>query len=236
MNAAAVRLVSLDVGYTLGEPSGTTLTQRLVELSPLPVRQAKQIAQQILHTLDPRRDATAPQTVCAALGIAPSVFPHDHRPPGFALWPGSAKAVARIARVVPVVTLSNVSHWDEQETDVAALLAPHLQAHHPSWQLGFAKPDARAVETVARLHGRNPAEVLHIGDSLDYDVRGALAAGANALWITTRPASSEALRLRAEYPGRVTVVPDLTRAVEHIEQTVLPSAQPSTQMIRSSAP
>lgn len=232
MNASGVRLVSLDVGYTLGEPSGTTLTQRLVELSPLPARQAKQIAQQILHALDPRRDATAPQTVCAALGIAASAFPHDHSPPGFALWPGAVEAVARIARVVPVVTLSNVSHWDERATDVASLLSPHLRAHHPSWRLGFAKPDARAVETVARLHGRDPAEVLHVGDSLDYDVRGAIAAGAHALWITPRAGSSEALRLLAEHPGRVTVVPDLSRAVEHIEQTALPS----THTIRSATP
>ncbi|MFH9038084.1 HAD family hydrolase [Streptomyces sp. NPDC017966] len=232
MNPAAVRLVSLDVGYTLGEPSGMTLTQRLVELSPLPARQAKQIAQQLLHALDPRRDATAPQAVCAALGIATSAFPHDHSPPGFALWPGTVEAVARIARVVPVVTLSNVSHWDEQETDVAALLAPHLLAHHPSWQLGFAKPDARAVETVARIHGREPAEMLHVGDSLDYDIRGALAAGAHALWVTPRTPSTEALRLLAGHPGRVTVVPDLPRAVEHIEQITLPS----THMIRSSTP
>ncbi|MEU8954881.1 HAD family hydrolase [Streptomyces sp. NPDC048518] len=232
MNAAAVRLVSLDVGYTLGEPSGTTLTQRLVELSPLAARQAKQIAQQILHAADPHHDATAPQTVCDALGIAASAFPHDHRPPGFDLWPGAVEAVARIARVVPVVTLSNVSHWDEQETDVAALLAPYLRAHHPSWRLGFAKPDARALETVARLHGRDPAEVLHVGDSLDYDVRGALAVGAHALWITPRTRTSAVLRLLAEHPGRATVVPDLTRAVEYIEQTALPS----THMIRSSTP
>lgn len=232
MSAGEVRLVSLDVGYTLGEPSGTTLTQRLVELSPLPAREAKRVAQGILHSQDPCRDAAGPQTVCAALGIAPSAFPHGHRPPAFALWPGAVEAVARIARVVPVVTLSNVSHWDERETDVAALLAPHLQAHHPSWQLGFAKPDPRAVETVARLHGRDPADVLHIGDSFDYDVRGALAAGAQALWITPRPPSAEAFRLLAEHPGRVTVVPDLARAVEHIEQTVLPS----THTIRSITP
>ncbi|NBE51206.1 HAD hydrolase-like protein [Streptomyces sp. YC537] len=164
--------------------------------------------------------------------MAPSAFRHDHRPPGFVLWPRAVEAVARIARIAPVVTLSNVSYWDERETDVAALLAPHLQAHHPSWQLGFAKPDPRAVRTVARLHGRDPAEVLHVGDSFDYDVRGALAAGAHALWINPRPPSADALRLLAEHPDRVTVVPDLTRAVEHIEQTVLPS----THMIRSSSP
>ncbi|MFF2025035.1 HAD family hydrolase [Streptomyces sp. NPDC058171] len=224
--------MSLDIGHTLGEPFGTTLTQRLVALSPLPVRRAKRIVQQILHPLDPRSDETGPRTVCAALGITPSAFPRDHRPPRFALWPGTVEAVARIARFVPVVTLSNVSYWDERGTDVAALLAPHLRAHHPSWRLGFAKPDPRAVQTVARLHGRDPAEVLHVGDSLDCDVRGALAAGAQALWITSCLPSVGELRLLAEHPGRVAVVPDLAGAVRHIEQTFLPS----TRAARSDTP
>ncbi|CAL9635617.1 hypothetical protein SUDANB43_06172 [Streptomyces sp. enrichment culture] len=69
--------------------------------------------------------------------------------------------------------------------------------------------------------------MLHVGDSLDYDVRGALAAGAQALWITPRPPSAESLRLLAEHPGQVTVVPDLARAVRHIE--TLPSSIPSTR-------
>lgn len=77
-----------------------------------------------------------------------------------------------MARVVPVVPLWNVSHWDELDTDVTVLLAPRILAHHPSWQLGFAKPGPRAVEAVARLHGRDPVGVRHVGDSLDNDVRG----------------------------------------------------------------
>ncbi|MGC4950095.1 HAD family hydrolase [Streptomyces sp. DT224] len=230
--AQPLRLVSLDVGYTLGEPSGTTLTQHLIGLSPLTRQEAREIAHRTLHVLDPRKDAAGTRALCAALNIAPSAFPHDHRSPSFVLWPGAVEAVGRIARVVPVVTLSNVSHWDERETDVAALLAPHLRAHHPSWRLGVAKPDPRAVQTVARLHGHDPAQVLHVGDSFDCDVRGALAAGAQALWITSRAPSADELRLMAEHPGRVTVVPDLARAVSHIERD-LPS---STAHHRSTTP
>lgn len=80
-----LRLVSLDVGYALDEPSGTTLTQRLAELSPRPAQEAKRVAQRILHALDPSLGDAGPQTVCAAMGIAPSAFPHDRRPPAFTL-------------------------------------------------------------------------------------------------------------------------------------------------------
>lgn len=213
-----VRLVSLDVGYTLGEPSGITLTQSLVALSPLPAVQAKQIAQRSLHAADPRISPGVVDSVCTELGIPADAFPHDHRPPVFTLWPGALEAVARIARIMPVVTLSNVTYWDERASDITCLLAPHLMAHYPSWQVGFAKPDPRAVQTVARLHNVHPSQLLHVGDSLDYDIRGALAAGARALWITPHSPSPQARRLLAAHPGRVTVVPDLSCAVTHIEQ------------------
>lgn len=92
-----------------------------------------------------------------------------------------------LAQIAPVVTLSNVTHWGELASDIADLLAPHLMAHYPSWRFGCAKPDPRAVQTVVRLHDVHPSQLLHVGDSLDHGVRGALAAGAWgawALWIT----------------------------------------------------
>ncbi|WP_241775853.1 HAD family hydrolase [Streptomyces exfoliatus] len=223
--SAPVRLVSLDVGYTLGEPTGRTVTQRLVELSALPPREVKRITQRTLHVLSPGDDG-ALAGLCAELGIGAGDFPHDHLPAHFTLWPGAVEAVARIAQVVPVVTLSNVSHWDEAGSDIAALLAPHIQAHHPSWRLGFAKPDPRAVQAVADRHGVRPAEVLHVGDSLDYDVRGALAAGAQALWITRESPSRAVLGLLAEHPGRVTVVRGLAEAADHIHQAVTSPPNP----------
>ncbi|MFC4512188.1 HAD family hydrolase [Streptomyces ehimensis] len=215
-----VGLVSLDVGYTLGEPAGPTITQRLVALSPLPVAQAKRVAQQHLHTARPGDSAAIART-CAALRINPTTFPHDHRPPPFLWWPGAVEAVAALARAVPVVTMSNVTGWDERPGDVAARLAPHLSAHYPSWRLGFAKPDPRALRAVAMRH-RLPAErLVHIGDAFDYDVRGALAAGALAVWIT--PDAAPAARLPATDRQRVVTVPDLRTAIGLLLTATTPS-------------
>ncbi|MGX1266859.1 HAD family hydrolase [Streptomyces phaeoluteigriseus] len=226
MNTNRVRLVSLDVGYTLGEPTGTTITQRLAALSPLPQAQAKQLVQQHLHHVPPE-DTAAIRTLCRALQVDPAAFPYEHRPEPFTLWPGARDAVARIARHVPVVTLSNVTYWDEHDCDLAALLAPHLAGHYPSWRLGFAKPDPQAVLTVAALHGVPASEVLHVGDNFACDVHGALAAGAQALWITSAAPGPEARRLLASHPGRVHTVPDLDTAVTHIEQAT--KASPTTR-------
>ncbi|MCX4461161.1 HAD hydrolase-like protein (plasmid) [Streptomyces sp. NBC_01340] len=219
MNALRVRLVSLDVGYTLGAPSGVTLTQRLAALSALSEDQAKQLVQEHLHPVRPD-DTAAIQALCRAIGVDPAAFPYEHRPQPFTLWPGAREAVARIARLVPVVTLSNVTYWDEGGCDVQALLAPHLAGHYPSWRLGFAKPDPQAVSKVAAVHGVPAAEVLHVGDSLAYDVQGALAAGAQAVWITHAAATGATRQLLAEHTGRLTIVPDLDTAAAYIEQTL----------------
>ncbi|MFQ6197096.1 HAD hydrolase-like protein [Streptomyces sp. NPDC000405] len=205
-----VGLVSLDVGYTLGEPAGPTITQRLVALSPLPAVQAKSMVQQHLHTARPD-DSAAVARACTALRIDPTVFPHDHRPPPFLWWPGAVGAVAALARAVPVVTMSNVTSWDERPSDVTARLAPHLTAHYPSWRLGFAKPDPQALRAVAMRHQIPAERLVHVGDSFDYDVRGALAAGARAVWITREPAP--VVRLPAADRQRVVTVPDLRAAI-----------------------
>ncbi|MFI5804449.1 HAD family hydrolase [Streptomyces sp. NPDC051561] len=215
-----VRLVSVDVGYTLGEPEGVSFTQRLSSLSALPAEQSKRVVQQHLHAAAPD-DEEAVGAVCRQLGITRSDFPRTHRPASFTVWPGSSEALARIAAVVPVVTLSNVTYWDDQGCDVRALFAPHVRAHYPSWRVGFAKPDPRAVQTVARLHGVLPAEVLHVGDSYVYDVLGARAAGAQALWVRDRRSPSAPPPQPAGPTPWVTAVAGLSAAADHVVQTVL---------------
>ncbi|KAB7835799.1 hypothetical protein FRZ00_26535 [Streptomyces mobaraensis] len=171
------------------------------------------MAQQHLHTAR-SRDTTAVARTCAALRIPPDAFPHDHQPPEFCWWDGVVEAVAALARVVPVVTMSNVTRWDERPGDVAARFAPHLAAHYPSWRLGFAKPDPRALRAVAAQHRLPAGQLVHVGDAFDYDVRGALAAGARAVWITPDPAP--AARLPAACRRRVMAVADLRAAIDFL--------------------
>ncbi|MFI8943249.1 HAD hydrolase-like protein [Streptomyces syringium] len=211
---ARVELVSLDVGYTLGEPAGTTLTQRLVALSPLPSQQAKRLAQEHLHTALPG-DTDAVTLACEALRISPEDFPHEHQPPDFTWWPGAVECVAVISHASPVVTMSNVTSWDDRG-DVARHLGPCLTAHYPSWRLGFAKPDPRALRAVAARHGVPVSGLVHVGDSLDYDVLGALAAGAQAIWITSGDRAAQATGLLKAHRRQITVAPDLRTAAGHL--------------------
>ena len=50
-------------------------------------------------------------------------------------------------------------------------------------ELGFAKPDPRIYLEACRRAGARPAEVLHVGDDLNLDVRAARDAGLRAAWV-----------------------------------------------------
>jgi putative hydrolase of the HAD superfamily len=63
-------------------------------------------------------------------------------------------------------------------------LEPQLDAIGISGELGVAKPDPRAFAATLQLISCDPDETVMVGDHLDWDVRGALAAGMRgAVWV-----------------------------------------------------
>jgi putative hydrolase of the HAD superfamily len=78
--------------------------------------------------------------------------------------------------------LAVVSNFDGRLLPLLAGLgiAPLVDGVVPSAAHDAAKPDPRLFHAAARLLGARPADVLHVGDDLDLDVHGALAAGFRA--------------------------------------------------------
>ncbi len=62
-------------------------------------------------------------------------------------------------------------------------LAPFFEAVFTSTELGAAKRGAAVFKKVAKEMGVAPVDWLHVGDSLEDDVNGALAAGCRAAWL-----------------------------------------------------
>jgi putative hydrolase of the HAD superfamily len=71
------------------------------------------------------------------------------------------------------------SNWDVSLHDVLERigLAPSLDGIVTSAQVGARKPAPAVFESALRLAGAAPAEAVHVGDSVDEDVHGALDAG-----------------------------------------------------------
>ena len=75
-----------------------------------------------------------------------------------------------------------------------------------SGDLGVAKPDAAAFHHALDLLGARPEDATMIGDSLERDVEGALAAGLRAVWINRhgkpgRPGIAQIATLAALSPA-----------------------------------
>ncbi|MEB2312649.1 MAG: HAD-IA family hydrolase [Sorangiineae bacterium] len=110
------------------------------------------------------------------------------------LWrrpvPGMFELARELAgRGIPVGVLSN------SEGRLEALIE-ELGRREPfacvvdSGRLGFEKPDRRIFELTAERLGVTPDALVHVGDSWEADVRGALGVGARAIWFD---AESDAL-------------------------------------------
>jgi putative hydrolase of the HAD superfamily len=103
--------------------------------------------------------------------------------------------------------LAVISNWDERLRDVLHVLAleSRFETIVVSCEVGHAKPHpAIFAETAARLR-LPPSRILHIGDNLEADVRGARDAGFAALQIlrTAPEPGPDHLQSMLDLPARL---------------------------------
>lgn len=93
-------------------------------------------------------------------------------------YPDAIDALTRIAARVPVAALSN-GNADLRRIGLDHHFVFQLGAH----EHGAAKPQASIFLAACQRLGVAPAQVLHVGDHIDMDVAGAMAAGLRGCWI-----------------------------------------------------
>lgn len=90
------------------------------------------------------------------------------------------------------VRLGILSNWDSrlrrtlEEIGLAQFFATWIISH----EIGYEKPHDRIFTEALRRAGERPAAILHVGDSLEADIRPARRLGWRTLWIGVDPASS----------------------------------------------
>jgi putative hydrolase of the HAD superfamily len=120
----------------------------------------------------------------------------------FVPFPDVLPALAALDEHVLVI----VSNWDCSLADWLgpAGLLEHVDAMVTSAEVGVAKPAAGIFERALELAGARPAEVTHVGDSLENDVAGARAVGIRPVLVARdggAPGGVEAVRSLAELPA-----------------------------------
>jgi FMN hydrolase / 5-amino-6-(5-phospho-D-ribitylamino)uracil phosphatase len=94
------------------------------------------------------------------------------------LFPEVPASLDRLAARFPLLALTN-GNADLEQTGVAHWFSGIVSA--PA--VGVGKPDPRIFHLACDRLGLQPAEVLHVGDNVEIDVEGALAAGMQAAWV-----------------------------------------------------
>ena len=117
------------------------------------------------------------------------------------LYADAAPALARLSARFPIFALSNGN------ADLSRIgLDHHFVGALSAREFGIAKPRPEIFHEACRRLGAAPAAVLHVGDDLQLDVSGALAAGLQAAWIDRRG--------EAPVPDGALHLPDLTRLAD----------------------
>ncbi len=132
------------------------------------------------------------------------------RPEVWRLYPGVKPLLASLKQAG--IKLGVISNWDSRLFQLCEGfgIAPYFDFILASAVFGAAKPSPRIFEEAVRRAGIDPAEGLHIGDSLEDDVHGARRAGLDAVLINRHPERHEAHGALLE---GIPVVTDLTQIV-----------------------
>lgn len=186
-------VVSFDVGGTLVAPHGRTFTACAMAAAReqrMPVSAARDL---VLSSCLDDQACDQLERLCG-LDLIRSI--QHRRPVPMTALPGAVSMVGAVAEMARVVSLSNVSSVD------AGRLPDGLDAlvarSYLSCDIGAAKPSPRAFVAVAEGEGVHVADLVHVGDSWQTDVVGALGAEARCVWLdASRP------RATVLVPGRL---------------------------------
>jgi len=118
------------------------------------------------------------------------------------LFPEVLGSLQRLARRYRITALTN-GNANLERIGLAHLFHTTVAAHSH----GTSKPDPRLFHIACAELGCAPEEVVHVGDDVELDVRGARQAGLHAVWVN---------REEAQWPGDD--VPVVVRDLEALER------------------
>ena len=135
---------------------------------------------------------------CARLGVpedlAPEIYPlyraaqlEDTRP-----TPHAHDTVRTLAQQAALGIVSNGdSDWQRRKLERSGL-APYFRVVTISGDLSVEKPHAEMFHHTLRALGVAPSGGVHVGDNYMRDVRGAIEAGLDAVWLNVHDAADPA--------------------------------------------
>jgi HAD superfamily hydrolase (TIGR01549 family) len=101
----------------------------------------------------------------------------------YQLYEDALPVLEALGARMPLAVITNGASDVQRRKLVATGIESRVAAVLVSGELGTPKPMASIFLRAAKLLGIGPAEVLHVGDSTEADVGGAIGAGMTAVWL-----------------------------------------------------
>ncbi|MFC8094685.1 HAD family hydrolase [Streptomyces sp. NPDC057301] len=203
---AGVRAVCFDMGGTLVRPEAVATTGQVAEVLGISLEEARAFMgrgakRRLVTPLDLAHELAAGFERPALTGLLTEVLERARsRAEDPQLYPDVPDTLAALrARGFTLYAMTNAlgSSVPEQEPAVFREL---LDGVFYSAHSGAIKPEPEAFAAVEQASGLRPEMLLHVGDSVNADVRGAAAAGWHTAWVdrhrTTGPLMPVASTLR----------------------------------------
>ncbi|MBF6259876.1 HAD family hydrolase [Nocardia farcinica] len=208
-------VISFDVGGTLGSSSVPSVSSRLRSASQRPPDETRDIIREQLFTL-PEISSVTMAEICYMLGIESALlFDFDSGEDKFIPYRHAIDVVRELSYYGTVITISNVSAIDLDMKQLRLLFEPWVTDFFPSCRTGCVKPDRRAFDFACNAVGASVEAMIHVGDSWQCDVKGALAAGARPIWISRGRPMPERME-----DDTVMVATDLRQVVPLIQRMI----------------
>ncbi|WP_367828471.1 HAD family hydrolase [Streptomyces sp. LMG1-1-1.1] len=203
---SGARAVCFDLGGTLVRPEPVATTGQVAEVLGISLEEAR-----ALMGRSAKRRLVTPQDlaheIAADFGRPGLTGPLTEvlerarrRAENPQLYPDVPDTLAELrARGYALYAMTNALGSSVPEQDPPAF-RELLDGVFYSARTGAIKPEPEAFAAVEHASGLRPGELLHVGDSMTADVRGAAAAGWHTAWVdrhhTTGPLMPAALTLR----------------------------------------
>lgn len=132
------------------------------------------------------------------------------RPEVWRFYPESEEVLQRLKEKGYILCL--VSNWDSRLVKLCEGLGLNRFIDHYviSAVFGVAKPDPRIFQEALRKTGVKAEEAVHVGDSLEDDIHGALRAEIRAIWLDR---SGRHESLAGDGPRELIVIKDLRELI-----------------------
>ncbi|MBC8096085.1 MAG: HAD-IA family hydrolase [Akkermansiaceae bacterium] len=193
---STLRAVSFDVGGTLIEPwpsVGHVYAEIAAQhgapgLSPQLLNERFKTAWRSCKDFDYTRvgwENLVQQTFAGLIPSAVSFFPELYErftePEAWQVFDDVRPTLDKLAE--EEIRLVVISNWDDRLRPLLKRLKldQYFESLIVSCEVGFAKPSPIIFEQAASRLGLAPGDILHVGDSAEMDLRGARAAGFQAI-------------------------------------------------------